>query len=81
MNFGDLGSLQLWGGGGWMGVGWVDGGGVGGWRWGGQGCPHKHAHAHAYTHADAHTCMHGEHDNFMQMATPLDFWGIPGNSL
>ena len=48
LNFGDLGSLQLW----WMGV------------FG--GCP---------------TCMHCTHDNFMQMAAPLDFWGIPGNSL
>ena len=57
LNFGDLGSLQLWGvGGGWMGVG-------DGW-----GClPHMC------------TCMHGKHDNFMQMATPIG--GNPGNSL
>ena len=25
------------------------------------------------------TCMHGKHDNFMQMAAPIE--GIPGNSL
>ena len=28
---------------------------------------------------EAHTCMHGKHDNFMQMAAPIG--GIPGNSL
>ena len=57
------------GGGGWMGVGWVDGGGVVG------GCPPTHVH----THAHAHTCIHGKHDNFMEMAAPIG--GIPGNSL
>ena len=49
------------------------------WGWGGGGlewgmvggCPHMHAHAR--------TRMHGKHDNFMQMATPIG--GIPGNSL
>ena len=35
------------------------------------GAPHTHAHAWA--------CMHGKHDNFMQMATPIG--GIYGNSL
>ena len=31
---------------------------------------HVHMHAHACTHTHTHT--HGKHDNFMQMATPLD---------
>ena len=39
LNFGVLGSLQLWG---WE--GWVDGVG-GGW-----GCPHTHAHACTHMH-------------------------------
>ena len=56
LNFGVLGSLQLWG----WGV-WVDGvGGVGGW---GGGAPHTGAHAC--------TCTRGKHDNFMQMAAPI----------
>ena len=64
LNFGVLGSLRLWGwGGGCMVVG-------GGW-----GVPNTHVH----THAHARTCMHGKHDNFMQMAAPIG--GIPGNSL
>ena len=42
-NFGVLGSLQLWGGGWWV------GGHLGAW-----GCPLTHAHAHACTHM--HTC-------------------------
>ena len=42
LNFGVLGSLQLWGGGGWMGVGVVG------------GCPHTCAHPCACTH----TCTH-----------------------
>ena len=68
LNFGVLGSLQLWG--------W----GVGVWGWGMfGGCPHTCAHAHACTHMHAHTCAHGKHDNFMQMAAPIG--GIPGNSL
>ena len=49
--------------------------GVGVVRW----CPHTCAYAHAHMHAHEHTCMHGKHDNFMQMATPIG--GIPGNSL
>ena len=57
LNFGDLGSLWLEGGGsGWMGLG-------DGW-----GCP-----------PNMFTCMHGKHDNFMQMAVPIR--GIPGNFL
>ena len=40
LKFGVLGSLQLWGGGRWVGVS----GGMG-------GCPHMHAHAHTHTHA------------------------------
>ena len=39
LNFGVLGSLQLWGGGRWM-------GGI----WGHGGCPHTHAHACTCTH-------------------------------
>ena len=55
LNFGVLGSLQLWG--------W----GLGGWGWGvgGWGVPPTHVHAHAGTRT------HGKHDNFMQMATPI----------
>ena len=34
--------------------------------------------APTYKHTHAHTCMHGKHDNFMQMAAPMG--GIPGNS-
>ena len=56
LNFGVLGSLRLWGWG-----GWVDGGG-GGW-----GVPPTHMHMHAH----ARTCTCGKHDNFMQMATPI----------
>ena len=48
--------------------------GVGGCGWGVVGgCPHTCAHACACTN------MHGKHDNFMQMATPIG--GIPLNSL
>ena len=48
LNFGVLGSLRLWGWG-----GWVDGGG-GGW-----GVPptHVHMHVHACTHTHTHACM------------------------
>ena len=54
-----------------LGVGeWVDGCG-GGW-----GCP---PHMCTCTCTHAHTRMHGKHDNFMQMATPIG--GIPENSL
>ena len=45
---------------------------LGGWVDGGGGClggaPHTCGHAR--------TCVHGKHDNFMQMATPIG--GIPG---
>ena len=68
LNFGVLGSLQLWV---W---GWVDEGG--GWF---GGAPHICAHACTCTHVHTHTRMHGKHDNFMQMATPIG--GNPGNSL
>ena len=47
LNFGVLGSLQLWG--------WVDGGG--GWL----GCSlhmHMHMHAHMHMHIHAHMRMH-----------------------
>ena len=30
---------------------------------------------HVHMHAHAHTCVHGKHDNFMQMAAPIG--GIP----
>ena len=68
LNFGVLGSLRLWGWGGWM-----DGGG--GWL---GGAPHTCAHACACTHTHAHTCMRGKHDNSMQMAAPIGFGEIPG---
>ena len=67
LNFGVLGSLWLWG---W----WVSG-------WGGVvgGVPtHVHMPAHAHTHTHTRTCMHGKHDNFMQMAC---FHWIFGESL
>ena len=64
LNFGVLGSLQLWG---WGVVG---------------GAPtHVHMDVHAHTHMHARTCVLGKHDNFMQTLLPLDFLGIPGNSL
>ena len=68
LNFGVLGSLRLWGWG-----GWVDGGGgvI-------EGCPHTCVHARACTHAHACTCMRGKHDNSMQMAAPIRFGEIPG---
>ena len=68
LNFGVLGSLRLWGWG-----GWLDGGG--GWL---GGAPHTCAHACTHTHAHAHTCMRGKHDNSMQMAAPIGFGEIPG---
>ena len=68
LNFGVLGSLQLWGWG-----GWVDGGQ--GWL---GSAPHTRAHAHARMHTHARTCMHGKHDNSMQMAAPIGFGEIPG---
>ena len=68
LNFGVLGSLRLWGWGGWVDVG-------GGWL---GGAPHTCAHARTCTHAHARTCMHGKHDNSMQMAAPIGFGEIPG---
>ena len=60
LNFGVLGSLRLWGWGGWVdgGGGWL--GGLGGWGWGGGwGVPptHVHMHTHARTHTHAHACV------------------------
>ena len=69
LNFGVLGSLRLWGWGGWL---------FGGGGWLG-GAPHTLAHACACTHMHACTRTRGKHDNFMQMAAPIG--GIPGNSL
>ena len=67
LNFGVLGSLRLWGWG-----GWVDGGG--GWS---GGTPHTRAHAHARTHTHAHACV----VNMIipcKWLLPLDFGEIPG---
>ena len=68
LNFAVLGSLRLWGWGGWVdgGVGWLG------------GAPHTCAHARVRTHAHARTCMRGKHDNSMQMAAPIGFGEIPG---
>ena len=56
------------------------GGGLGGWGWEVVGgCPHTRAHACTCMHTHTRTCVHGKHDNFMQMAAPIG--GIPGNSL
>ena len=66
LNFGVLGSLQLWGWrGGWMGVG-------GGW---GVSPTHVHIHVHACTHAHIHV----KHDNFnCKWQPPLgESLGIP----
>ena len=52
---------------------WLWGAGVGVWGW---GVP---PHTCTCMHTHARTCMHGKHDNFMQMAAPIG--GIPGNSL
>ena len=68
LNFGVLGSLRLWGWG-----GWVDGGG--GWL---GGALYTCAHARSCTHTHACTCMHGKHDNSIQMAAPIGFGEIPG---
>ena len=65
MNFGGFGSLWCWG---W---GWVD------WGGDGLGCP-PHMCTHMCTHA--HACV----VNIIiscKWLLPLDFWGIPGNSL
>ena len=37
---------------------------------------HVHMHAHGM-HAHTCTCMHGKHDNFMQMAASIGFLGNP----
>ena len=69
LNFGVLGSLRLWGWG-----GWVDGGGW--WL----GCaPHTHAHACACTHTHTHAHIHVKHDNFnCKWEPPLgESLGIP----
>ena len=65
LNFGVLGSLQLWG--------W----GVGGWEWGVVGGCLPHMCKCMRMHA--RTSTRGKHDNIMQMAAPVG--GIPGNSL
>ena len=68
LNFGVLGSLWLW-----------EWGGLGGWGLGVVGgCPHTHAHARKCMHAHTHMV------NMIiscKWLLPLDFWGIPGNSL
>ena len=48
LNFGVLGSLRLWGWG-----GWVDGGG----GWLGGAPTHVHTHVHTRTHTHAHACV------------------------
>ena len=66
LNFGVLGSLQLWG--------W----GVGRWGWGVVGgcpphmCTHMHMHTHVHVVNMIISC---------KWLLPLDFWGIPGNSI
>ena len=47
LNFGVLGSLQLWGGGRWVGGIWEQG-----------GCPHTHTNARAHMHTHTHTFIH-----------------------
>ena len=56
LNFGDLGSLRLY----WPDVIGSDVGGV-----------PTHVHMHMHAHMHTHTCMHGKHDNFMQMGAPI----------
>ena len=54
----------------------LGGRGVGGWVCGVvSGCSQ---HTCTHTHMHIHTCMHGKHGNFMQMATPIGFGKIPG---
>ena len=74
LNFGDLGSLWLWGvGGGWR--GWVV---VGGYPPHTCTCTCMHTHTHTHTHTCTCPCMCDKHDNFMQMATPIgETLGIP----
>ena len=45
------------------------------WGWGVVGGAPTHVHVHMH----AHTCMHGKHNNLMQMAAT--FGGMHGNSL
>ena len=60
--------------------GWLDGGGWMGWVWvDGDDSGWRGAPTHMHMPAHVRTCMHGKHDNFMQMATHIG--GIPGNSL
>ena len=70
LNFGVFGSLRLWGWGGVCCGGWLRGGGGWmGWGWLG-GAPH--------------TCAHACIVNMIiscKWLLPLDFWGIPGNSI
>ena len=66
LNFGVLGSLQLWGSG---------GGSRGGW-----GVPPTHVHLHACTHMYAQARV-ANMIMSCKWLLPLDFWGIPGNSL
>ena len=74
LNFGVLGSLRLWGWGGWVGVwgaGWM------GWGWLGGAPTHMHMHVHARMHTHAH--IHVKHDNFnCKWQPPLgESLGIP----
>ena len=68
MNFGVLGSLQLWG---WR---------VGVWEWGWflQGVP-THMHTHTHAHMCTHAHIHVKHDNFnCKWQPPLgESLGIP----
>ena len=85
-----LASCSSWGcgvggwGWGWL-EGWVDGVGgcwgvgvVGGWVDGGGGGWGVPPHTCTHTHTHTCTCMHGNHGNFMQMATPIGFGEILG---
>ena len=62
LNFGDFGSLQLWG------RGQISGG-----IWGHRGCCQTHActYMHTWTH------IHIQHDNFFQMAVTIGFGEFP----
>ena len=46
------------------------------WLWG-RGWLGVPPHTCTCTRMHVHTCMHGKHDNFMQMATPIGFGQIP----
>ena len=58
LKFSVLGSMQLWGGGRWVGGVW---GYLEAW-----GCPHMYTHTHACTHMHTHTCIE------LQMATSME---------